>query len=331
MQPYSRCPRSIAKKAEAYVKSSGAGDTAYFGPEAEFFVFDDVRWSTDPHNTGYSFNSTELPFNTSKPYEGGNIGFRPGPKGGYFPVPPIDSLQDMRGEMLQVMGDLGLKPEKHHHEVAPAQHELGLKFDTLTRMADKMNLYKYIIHQVAASYGKSATFMPKPYFKDNGSGMHVHQSIWKKGNEPLRRRPLRRSLGNLPLLHRRHHQARQGDQRVLELDHQFLQAPGARLRSAGAARVFRAQPLGLVPHSARHRREGQARGSALPRSGRQHVSDFRGAADGRPRRHREENPSRRAARQEPLRSAAGRTEGRADRVRLACAKRSPRSTATATS
>ncbi|MGE0830602.1 MAG: type I glutamate--ammonia ligase [Hyphomonadaceae bacterium] len=181
LQPYSRDPRSIAKKAEAYVKSGGFGDTAYFGPEAEFFVFDDVRWSTDPNNTGYSFDSTELPFNTGKAYEAGNMGHRPGPKGGYFPVPPIDSLQDMRGEMLAVMKEIGLAVEKHHHEVAPAQHELGLKFDTLVKMADSMNLYKYVIHNVAQSYGKTATFMPKPYYKDNGSGMHVHQSIWKGG------------------------------------------------------------------------------------------------------------------------------------------------------
>jgi glutamine synthetase len=181
MQPYNRDPRSIAKKAETYVKSSGAGDTAYFGPEAEFFVFDDVRWNTDPHNTGYSFDSAELPYNTGRSYEGGNLGHRPGPKGGYFPVPPIDAGQDLRGEMLAVMGEIGLAPEKHHHEVAPAQHELGLKFNTLTRMADNMNLYKYVIHNVAHQYGKSATFMPKPYYKDNGSGMHVHQSIWKAG------------------------------------------------------------------------------------------------------------------------------------------------------
>jgi glutamine synthetase len=181
LAPYSRDPRSIAKKGEAYVKSSGAGDTAYFGPEAEFFVFDDVRWTTDPNNTSYSFDSTELPFNTGKSYESGNMGHRPGPKGGYFPVPPVDSLQDMRGEMLAVMKEIGLAVEKHHHEVAPAQHELGLKFNTLVHMADSMNLYKYVIHNVAASYGKSATFMAKPYYKDNGSGMHVHQSIWKGG------------------------------------------------------------------------------------------------------------------------------------------------------
>ncbi|MEX1249581.1 MAG: type I glutamate--ammonia ligase [Hyphomonas sp.] len=183
-QAYNRDPRTTAKKAEAYVKASGIGDTVFFGPEAEFFVFDDVRWSVEPHSTGYSYDSSELPINTSKEYPMGNMGHRPGPKGGYFPVPPIDSEQDMRGEMLTIMGEIGLDPEKHHHEVAPAQHELGLKFSTLTVMADRMQLYKYVIHNVAASYGKSATFMPKPMYKDNGSGMHVHQSIWNDG-KPL--------------------------------------------------------------------------------------------------------------------------------------------------
>jgi len=180
--PYNRDPRMTAKKAEMYLKSSGIGDTAYFGPEAEFFVFNDVKWNTDPTKTGYSFDDPELPVNTGRDYDGGNMGHRPGPKGGYFPVPPVDSLQDMRSEMLTLMGEMGLKPEKHHHEVAPAQHELGMKFNTLVQMADNMQLYKYIVHNVAASYGKTATFMPKPYYKDNGSGMHVHQSIWKDGN-----------------------------------------------------------------------------------------------------------------------------------------------------
>jgi glutamine synthetase len=183
-QAYNRDPRTIAKRAETYVKTSGVGDTAFFGPEAEFFIFDDVRWSVEPHHTGYSFDSAELPINTGKEYPTGNLGHRPGPKGGYFPVPPIDSEQDMRSEMLTIMHDIGLDPEKHHHEVAPAQHELGLKFSTLTTMADRMQLYKYVIHNVAASYGKSATFMPKPMYRDNGSGMHVHQSIWK-GGKPL--------------------------------------------------------------------------------------------------------------------------------------------------
>ncbi|HLK23133.1 MAG TPA: type I glutamate--ammonia ligase [Caulobacteraceae bacterium] len=183
-EPYARDPRSIAKAALNYVKSSGVGDTVYFGPEAEFFVFDDVRWNTDPHNTGYFFDSTELPTNTGKSYEEGNMGHRPVTKGGYFPVNPIDSAQDLRGEMLGVMGELGMEPEKHHHEVAPAQHELGLKFSDLLTMGDRLQLYKYVIQNVAAAYGKTATFMAKPYFGDNGSGMHCHQSIWK-GGKPL--------------------------------------------------------------------------------------------------------------------------------------------------
>ncbi len=183
-EPYNRDPRSMARKALAYVQSSGVGDTVYFGPEAEFFVFDDVRWSTAAHDTGYSFDSVELPANTNRAYPEGNMGHRPTSKGGYFPVNPIDSGQDLRGEMLAVMGELGMEPEKHHHEVAPAQHELGLKFSDLLTMADRMQLYKYVIHNVAAAYGKTATFMPKPMYGDNGSGMHVHQSIWK-GGKPL--------------------------------------------------------------------------------------------------------------------------------------------------
>lgn len=183
-QPYGRDPRSTAKAAETYLAASGIGDTAFFGPEAEFFVFDDVRWSTDQHNTGFAVDSVEGPYNSSTDYERGNLGHRPGPKGGYFPVPPVDSAQDMRSEMLTVMTEMGIEPEKHHHEVAPSQHELGMKFSTLTTMADRLQIYKYIVHQVAAGHGKSATFMPKPIYGDNGSGMHVHQSIWKDG-QPL--------------------------------------------------------------------------------------------------------------------------------------------------
>jgi glutamine synthetase len=183
-EAYNRDPRTTAKKAEKFLAASGVGDKAFFGPEAEFFVFDDVRWSTQGHKTGYQLDSEEGPYNSDASIEGGNLGHRPGPKGGYFPVNPIDSGQDMRSEMLSVMAELGLNPEKHHHEVAPSQHELGMKFNTLTKMADNMQLYKYIVHNVAAAYGKSATFMPKPVYADNGSGMHVHQSIWK-GGEPL--------------------------------------------------------------------------------------------------------------------------------------------------
>src|SRR5580700_1168687 len=183
-EPYERDPRSIAKAALNHVKASGVGDTVYFGPEAEFFVFDDVKWNTSPEKMGYQFSSTELPISGDLDYPEGNMGHRPGAKGGYFPVNPIDSAQDLRSEMLAVMGELGLEPEKHHHEVAPAQHELGLKFADLLTMGDRLQLYKYVIQNVAAAYGKTATFMAKPYFGDNGSGMHCHQSLWKDG-KPL--------------------------------------------------------------------------------------------------------------------------------------------------
>ncbi len=180
-ETYSRDPRTTAKKAEAYLKSLALGDTVYVGPEAEFFVFDDVRFKTDPYNTGFKLDSSESPTNDDTEYENGNLAHRARVKGGYFPVPPIDNLQDMRSEMLSIMSDMGIVVEKHHHEVAPGQHELGLKFDTLVRNADKMQIHKYVVHQVAHAYGKTATFMPKPVFGDNGSGMHVHLSIWKDG------------------------------------------------------------------------------------------------------------------------------------------------------
>jgi len=180
-QPYDRDPRSISKKALAYLESAGVGDTAYFGPEAEFFMFDDVRWRVGMEGASYQLDDIEGPYNSHKEYEEGNLGHRPGIKGGYFPVPPVDSGMDIRSEMLTAMIEMGLNVEKHHHEVAPAQHELGIKFDTLVKCGDNMQLYKYCVAQVAAAYGKSATFMPKPVAGDNGSGMHVHQSIWKDG------------------------------------------------------------------------------------------------------------------------------------------------------
>src|SRR6266851_2494841 len=182
-EPYNRDPRSIAKKSVAYLKSTGVGDAVYFGPEAEFFVFDDVRFKADPYNTGFKIDSIELPSNMDTEYEGGNLGHRIRTKGGYFPVPPQDSAQDMRSEMLGAMAKMGVKVEKHHHEVGAAQHELGMKFGPLVKMADQLQIYKYCIHMVANIYGKTATFMPKPIYGDNGSGMHCHQSIWK-GSTP---------------------------------------------------------------------------------------------------------------------------------------------------
>src|SRR4029078_12742633 len=161
-EPYNRAPRGIAKKAEAMVKSMGIGDTVFFGPEAEFFVFDDVRYQTTPYNTGFKLDSSEFPTNSDTEYEGGNLGHRIRTKMGYFPVPPLDSAQDMRSEMLGAMARMGCQVEKHHHEVGSAQHELGLKFAPMVQMADRMQIYKYCIQQVANVYGKTATFMPKP-------------------------------------------------------------------------------------------------------------------------------------------------------------------------
>ena len=178
-QPYERDPRATARKAEAYLKSTGIGDTAVFGPEAEFFVFDDVRFQVDQNHCFFHFTAEEGPYMSGAPFEDGNVGHRPPAKGGYFPVPPVDSGTDLRAEMVSVMAEMGLDVEKHHHEVAPSQHELGFKFDTLMRTADNMQIYKYVVHNVAHTYGKTATFMPKPVFADNGSGMHTHQSIWK--------------------------------------------------------------------------------------------------------------------------------------------------------
>ncbi|MGD9535726.1 MAG: type I glutamate--ammonia ligase [Alphaproteobacteria bacterium] len=183
-QAYGRCPRSIAKRAEAYLAYSGIGDTAFFGPEAEFFVFDDVRFDVAGHQAFYFLDQEEGPYNSGRKFEDGNTGHRPGPKGGYFPVPPVDSMSDIRAEMLTHMNDMGLQVEKHHHEVAPSQNELGSTFETLLTAADKMQIYKYVVHMTAHSYGKTATFMPKPIYGDNGSGMHVHQSIWKD-SKPL--------------------------------------------------------------------------------------------------------------------------------------------------
>ena len=181
---YARDPRSTAKRAEAYVANTGIGDTVYVGPEAEFFMFDDVKFENGYAGSGYKIDDIELPTNTNTSYDGGNLGHRPRAKGGYFPVAPVDSAVDIRGEMVSTMLEMGLPCDKHHHEVAAAQHELGLTFGTLVTTADRMQIYKYVVHQVAHAYGKTATFMPKPIKEDNGSGMHTHMSIWAKG-EPL--------------------------------------------------------------------------------------------------------------------------------------------------
>jgi glutamine synthetase len=184
-QPYSRDPRWIARKAENYLKQTGIGDTVYIGPEAEFFLFSDARFSTGPDHGFYSVDSPEGIWNSGREEPGGNLAYKPRHKEGYFPVPPMDSLHDIRTEMVLVMEQLGINVEAHHHEVATAgQCEIDMRFDALTRMADQLLMYKYVVKNVARRAGLAATFMPKPIYDDNGSGMHVHQSIWK-GGKPL--------------------------------------------------------------------------------------------------------------------------------------------------
>jgi glutamine synthetase len=179
---YDRDPRSIAKRAEAYLKGTGLGDTAYFGPEPEFFIFDGVRWGDNMKGCFVKIDSEEAPWSSSAEIEGGNTGHRPGKKGGYFPVAPVDTFQDMRSEMCLILESMGIPVEVHHHEVAgQGQNELGTKFSTLTQRADWTIWQKYVVQNVAHAYGKTATFMPKPIVGDNGSGMHVHQSVWKNG------------------------------------------------------------------------------------------------------------------------------------------------------
>lgn len=183
MQGYERDPRSVAKRAEEYLKSTGIGDTAFFGPEPEFFVFDDIKWHADMSGAGYTINSEEAAWSSSHHYDDGNTGHRPGIKGGYFPVPPVDSLHDLRAAMCAAMEQMGLPIEVHHHEVGTAgQCEIGVKFNTLVQKADEVQIMKYCVHNVAHAYGKTATFMPKPLVGDNGSGMHVHMSVSKDGN-----------------------------------------------------------------------------------------------------------------------------------------------------
>jgi glutamine synthetase len=182
LEGYGRDPRSIAKRAESYLQSTGIGDTAFFGPEPEFFMFDSVKWDVKMEKCSYEIDSEEGVWNSGADFEGGNFGHRPSVKGGYFPVPPVDSSQDVRSAISMVIEQIGLTPEIHHHEVATAnQNEVGFRFATCLEQGDQLQKFKYVVHNVAHAYGKTATFMPKPVVGDNGTGMHVHMSIWKDG------------------------------------------------------------------------------------------------------------------------------------------------------
>ncbi len=228
-EPYNRDPRGVAKKAEAYANSLGIGDTVYFGPEAEFFVFDDVRFAAEPYNTSFTLDSIELPSNMDTSYEGGNLGHRIRTKGGYFPVPPMDSAQDMRGEMLAAMASMGAKVEKHHHEVASAQHELGLKFGPLTTMADQSADLQVLHPSGRAELRQDRDLHAEARLRRQRLG-HACPPVDLEGRQAgFRRQQIFRPVGRVPLVYRRHHPPRQGAERVHEPIDEQLQAPRAGL------------------------------------------------------------------------------------------------------
>ena len=320
-QLYARCPRSTAKRAEAYLKSTGIGDTAVFGPELEFFVFDDVRYDVQMGGSFYKLDLERIAVEHRRRVRRRQHGPSARRQGRLLPGAAGRFAERPARRDVSVCTEMGLIMEIHHHEVAPAQNELGFHFDTLVKTADNVQKYKYSLHNVAHSYGKTVTFMPKPLYGDNGSGMHTHQSIWKDNKPLFAGIGLRRPVGDGALLHRRHHQARQGAQRLLQRQHQLLQARHPGLRGAGAAGLLLAQPLGLVPHPLLGLAQGQARRGPLPRSVGQSLPRLRGDADGRHRRHPEQDPSGRPDGQEPLRPAAGGADQGADRARARCARR----------
>ncbi len=278
----------MAQRAEAYLKTSGLGDTAYFGPEPEFFIFDGVRWNVDMSGSFVKIDSEEAPWSTGKEFEHGNSGHRPAVKGGYFPVPRSTAFQDIRSEMCLILEQMGIPVEVHHHEVAnagPERNRHQVQHAGPARRLD-CSCRSTIIQNVAHTYGKTATFMPKPIVGDNGSGMHVHQSVWKDGKNLFAGNGYAGLSRIRAVLHRRHHQARPRPERHHQPGHELVQAPGAGLRSAGEAGLLGQQPFGLDPHSVRGEPEGPPHRSALPGSADEPVPGLLGAADGRPGRRR---------------------------------------------
>ncbi len=254
------------KKAEEHVKSTGIADTSYFGPEAEFFIFDDVRFSQDQHSAFYQVDSIEGIWNSARD-EGPNLGYKPRYKEGYFPVPPMDHFQDLRSEMILTMERLGIEIEVQHHEVGTAgQAEIDMRFDTLLKMADKLMLYKYVVKSVANQAGYTATFMPKPLFDDNGSGMHVHSSLWNGGEPLFHQEGTYAGLSDIGRWYIggiiKHAALGAG---LCRAHDELLQAARPRLRGPGEPRVLPAEPLGRVPHpGVLAESEGQARRVPLP-------------------------------------------------------------------
>ncbi len=294
-EQYSRDPRYIAQKAEAYLKSTGIADTAYFGPEPEFFIFDDVRFDTTGNSSYYHVNSVEGIWNTGAD-EGPNLGYKPRTKQGYFPVPPMDHYQDLRSEMAATLHQVGIETELHHHEVASGgQGEIGMRFNTLLRMADQLFTFKYILKGVAWQAGKTPDLHAQADLRGQRLG-HAHPPVAVEGRRAavLRRGRLRRAERHRPLVHRWSAQPRPLGHRLHQPDHQQLQAPGAGLRGAGQPGVQPAQPLGVVPHPAGLAEpQGQAGRVPLPRQHLEPVPGLLGHDDGRPRRHRRTASSRR--------------------------------------
>ncbi len=278
--PYSRDPRNIARKAEAYLKSTGVGDTAYFGPEPEFFIFNGIRFDTNQHSSYYFIESEEGVWNSGK--EGANLGYKPRYKEGYFPVPPTDSLQDIRTEMVLEMEKVGIRVEKQHHEVATAgQAEIDMRFNSLVKMSDWLTWYKYICKNVAKRHGMTVTFMPKPIFGDNGSGMHTHQSIWK-GDTPLFAGSGYAGMSEMAMHYIAGHPAsRSRAGRVHQPRNQLLSPPGARLRGSDQPGLFEQKPVRLGAHpDVFALAQGQAHRGSIPRPDLQPVPGVLGDADG---------------------------------------------------
>ena len=300
-EDYTRDPRNVARKAVNYLKSTGVADTCFIGPEAEFFIFDDIRFDQTPNSGYFYIDSEEGQWNRGKDYSAQgktNLGYKLRHKEGYFPVPPADALMDIRNEMMLTMIECGLDVEAQHHEVATAgQSEIDLRFDELVRMGDKMCLYKYIIKNVAKKYNKTVTFMPKPLFADNGSGMHTHISLWK-GGQPLFAGNGYAGLSEMGLFAIGGLvEACPGDPGLHQPHHQQLQAFGAGLRSAGEPGLLATKPLGLVPHSdVQPEPEGEARRVPLSGSELEPLPCVRHRHDGCLGWHPKQDPSGRTAR-----------------------------------